>query len=151
MILHPQPWFYNVCISVIVKVLNICAICILQKTLKIFWSYCFAFMLSPAFSSHRECPLPTFPGGRDLGLYNTWMSHIAYKSVIPLLGQSLRTSKYSPVPGAWQRFLAILSLVLCYAVHLGSTENINKRSPGAPASYYFCQNKILYSERVNGL
>jgi hypothetical protein len=27
---------------------------------------------------------------------------------------------------AWQRFLAILSLVLCYAVHLGSTENITK-------------------------
>jgi hypothetical protein len=67
------------------------------------------------------------------------------------LGQSLRTSKYSPVPGAWQRFLAILSLVLCYAIHLGSTENINKRSPGAPASYYFCQNEKLYSKKVNGL
>ncbi len=67
------------------------------------------------------------------------------------LGQSLRTSKYSPVPGAWQRFLAILPLVLCYAVHLVSTENINKRSPGVPASYYFCQNEIVYSERVNGL
>ena len=65
------------------------------------------------------------------------------------LGQSLRTSKYSPVPGAWQRFLAILSLVRCYAVHLGSIENINKRSSGAPASYYFCQNEKLYSERVN--
>ncbi len=48
--------------------------------------------------------------------------------------------KYSPVPEAWQRFLAILSLVRCYAVHLGSIENINKRSSGAPASYYFCQN-----------
>ncbi len=36
--------------------LNSCAICILQKTLKIFRSYCFAFMLSPAFSSQRECP-----------------------------------------------------------------------------------------------
>jgi hypothetical protein len=67
------------------------------------------------------------------------------------LGQSLRTSKYSPVPGAWQRFLVILSLVLCYAIHLGSTENINKRSPGAPTSYYFCQNEKLYSEKVNGL
>ncbi len=38
-----------------------------------------------------------------------------------------------------------------YAVHLGSTENINKRFPGAPSSYYFCQNEILYNERVNGL
>jgi hypothetical protein len=57
--------------------------------------------------------------------------------------------KYSPVPGAWQRFLAILSLVRCYAVHLGSIENINKWSSGAPASYYFCQNEKLYSERVN--
>ncbi len=82
---------------------------------------------------------------------NTWTSHIAYRSVISLLGQWLRTSKCSPVPGAWQRFLAILSLVFCYAIHLGSTENINKRSPGAPASYYFCQNEILDSERVNGL
>ncbi len=27
--------------------------------------------------------------------------------------------------------------------------NLNKRSPVAPASY-FCQNEILYSERVNG-
>jgi hypothetical protein len=42
-------------------------------------------------------------------------------------------------------------LVLGYAVHLGSTENINKRSPGAPSSFYFCQNEILYSDRVNGL
>jgi hypothetical protein len=41
-------------------------------------------------------------------------------------------------------------LVLCYAVQLGSTENINKRFPGAPSSYYFCQNEILYNERVNG-
>ncbi len=44
--------------------------------------------------------------------------------------------------------------LLCYwssAVHLGSTENINKRFPGAPSSYYFCQNEILYNERVNGL
>jgi hypothetical protein len=39
--------------------------------------------------------------------------------------------------------------VLCYAVHLGSTENINKRFPGAPSSYYFCQNEILFNERVN--
>ena len=60
-------------------------------------------------------------------------------------------SKYSPLHGAWQRFSVILSLVLCYAVHLGSTENINKRSPGAPSSYYFCQNETLYSEGVNGL
>ncbi len=59
--------------------------------------------------------------------------------------------KYSPVPGAWQRFLAIPSLVLCYAVHLGKIENINKKSSGAPASYYFCQNEILYSERLNGV
>ncbi len=57
----------------------------------------------------------------------------------------------SIVPGASQRFSAILSLVLFYAVHLSSTENINKRSPGAPASSYFCQNEILYSERENGL
>jgi hypothetical protein len=42
-------------------------------------------------------------------------------------------------------------LVLCYAVHLGSTENINKRFPGALSSCYFCQNEILYNERVNGL
>ena len=61
------------------------------------------------------------------------------------------TSKYSPVHGAWQRFSVIVLLVLCYAVHLGSTENINKRFPGAPSSYYFCQNEILYSERMNGL
>jgi hypothetical protein len=59
--------------------------------------------------------------------------------------------KYSPVPGAWQRFLAILSLVRCYAVLLRSIVNINKRSSGAPASYYFCQNEILYSVRLNGL
>ncbi len=42
-------------------------------------------------------------------------------------------------------------LVLCYEVHLDSTENINKRSPCAPSSYYVYQNEILYSERVNGL
>ncbi len=42
-------------------------------------------------------------------------------------------------------------MVLCYEVHLDSTENINKRSPCAPSSYYVCQNDILYSERVNGL
>jgi hypothetical protein len=44
-------------------------------------------------------------------------------------------------------------LVLCYAhaVHLGNTENINKRFPGAPSSHYFCQNEILFNERVNGL
>jgi hypothetical protein len=36
-------------------------------------------------------------------------------------------------------------------VHHGKTENIDKRSPGAQSSYYFCQNEILYSERVNGL
>jgi hypothetical protein len=48
-------------------------------------------------------------------------------------------------------FSVILPLVLCYAVHLGNIENINKRSPGAPYSYYFCQNEILYSEVVNGL
>jgi hypothetical protein len=41
-------------------------------------------------------------------------------------------------------------LVLCYAVNLGNTENRNKRSPGAPSFYYFCQNEILYSEIVNG-
>jgi hypothetical protein len=41
--------------------------------------------------------------------------------------------------------------LFCYAVHLGSTENIKKRSSGAPSSYYFCQNETLYSERVNGL
>jgi hypothetical protein len=57
----------------------------------------------------------------------------------------------NPVHGAWQRFSVILSLVLCYAVHLGSTENINKSTPGALSSYYFCQNETLYSERVNGL
>jgi len=61
------------------------------------------------------------------------------------------TSKYSPVHGAWQRFSVIVLLVLCYAVHLGSTEHINKRFPGAPSSYYFCQNEILYNKRVNGL
>jgi hypothetical protein len=60
-------------------------------------------------------------------------------------------SKYSPVHEAWQRFLAIVLLVHCYSVHLGSTENINKRFPGGPSSYYFCQNEILYNERVNGL
>jgi hypothetical protein len=60
-------------------------------------------------------------------------------------------SKYSPVHRAWQRFTVILSLVLCYAVNLGNTENRNKRSPCAPSSYYFCQNEILYSEIVNGL
>ncbi len=37
------------------------------------------------------------------------------------------------------------------AVHLGKIENKNKRSSDAPASYYFCQNEILYSERLNGL
>ncbi len=79
------------------------------------------------------------------------MSHIPYKSVISLLRQSFWMSKDSPVHGAWQRFSVILSLVLWYAVHLGSTENINKRSPGAPYSYYFFQNEILYCERVNGL
>jgi hypothetical protein len=42
-------------------------------------------------------------------------------------------------------------LVLCYAIHLGSTENINKSFSGAPSSYYFCQNEILYSEKVSGL
>jgi hypothetical protein len=42
-------------------------------------------------------------------------------------------------------------MVLCYEVHLDSTENINKRSPCAPSSYYVCQNDILYSDRVNGL
>ncbi len=26
-----------------------------------------------------------------------------------------------------------------------------KKTPGAPSSYYFCQNEILYSEIVNGL
>jgi hypothetical protein len=36
-------------------------------------------------------------------------------------------------------------------VHLGSTENIKKRYPGAPSSYYVCQNETLYSEGVNGL
>jgi hypothetical protein len=56
--------------------------------------------------------------------------------------------KYSPVPGASQRFLAILSLVRSYAVHLCNIENINKSSP---ASYYFCQNEILYNERLHGL
>jgi hypothetical protein len=40
---------------------------------------------------------------------------------------------------------------LLYAAHLGSTENINKRFPGAPSSNYFCQNEILHNERVNGL
>ncbi len=50
------------------------------------------------------------------------MSHIAYKSVISLLGQSWWTSKYSPVPRPWQRF----SVILSYTVHLGCTENINK-------------------------
>ncbi len=59
--------------------------------------------------------------------------------------------KYSPVHGAWQRFSVIQSLVLCYEVHLGSTENINKRSPCAPSSYYVCQTETLYSARVNGL
>ncbi len=63
----------------------------------------------------------------------------------------MRTSKYSPVPRAWQRFSVFLSLVCCCTLHFGFTENINKRSPVAPASYYFCQNEILYSERVNGL
>ncbi len=60
-------------------------------------------------------------GGWALGLKNTWTSHIAYKSVIYLLGQSRWTSKYSLVHGAWQRFSVILSLVLCDAVHLGKT------------------------------
>ncbi|MFO0002396.1 MAG: hypothetical protein ACK559_14805, partial [bacterium] len=41
--------------------------------------------------------------------------------------------------------------VLCNAVHLGNTENVNKRFPGAPSSSYLCQNEILYNERVNGL
>ncbi len=40
--------------------------------------------------------------------------------------------------------------LFCHEVHLGSTENINKRSPGAP-SYYFCQNEILYSQWVDSL
>ncbi len=80
-----------------------------------------------------------------------WTSHIAHTSVISLLGQSWWTSKYSPVHGAWQRFSVIVLLVLCYAVHLGSTENINKRFLVAPSSYYFFQNEILYNERVYGL
>ncbi len=41
--------------------------------------------------------------------------------------------------------------LLLYAVQLGGIGNINKKYPGAPASYYFCQSEILYSERVNGL
>jgi hypothetical protein len=36
-------------------------------------------------------------------------------------------------------------------VHLGSTENLKKRYPGALSSYYVCQNETLYSEGVNGL
>ncbi len=48
-------------------------------------------------------------------------------------------------------FWLFCHLVRCYAVHLGSIENINKRSSGAPASYYFCQNEILYRKRLNGL
>jgi hypothetical protein len=32
-----------------------------------------------------------------------------------------------------------------------ASEHINKRFPGAPSSYYLCQNEILYNESVNGL
>jgi hypothetical protein len=54
-------------------------------------------------------------------------------------------------PGKDSRLLGYWSSAMQYNVHLGSTENINKRFPGAPSSYYFCQNEMLYNERVNGL
>ncbi len=81
-----------------------------------------------------------------LGLQNTWTSHIAYLSVLSLLGLSVYTSSI-PVPGACMAKIfgySVIGPLLC------SIENINKRSSGAPASYYFCQNEILYSERLNG-
>jgi hypothetical protein len=79
--------------------------------------------------------------------------HSLHKCNISLLGQSCWTSKYSPVHGAWHRFSVIVLLVLCYA--LCSTpwqyRKHNQKISGAPSSYYFCQNEILYNERVNGL
>jgi hypothetical protein len=45
---------------------------------------------------------------------------------------------------------SVIGQLLYSTVHCGAgcTENINKGSPVAPASYYFYQNEILHSERV---
>ncbi len=73
----------------------------LKKSLR--WKFSHLGTFKSSLSKNRSF-------GVYLGLQNTWTSHIAYKSVISLLlGQSLWTSKYSPVHGAWQRFSVILS------------------------------------------
>jgi hypothetical protein len=48
---------------------------------------------------------------------------------------------------------SVIGQLLYSTVHCGAgcTENINKGSPVAPASYYFYQNEILHSERVSYL
>jgi hypothetical protein len=81
--------------------LNFCRIFVLHESLSVTGDYINTKILADEYSTH------------NLGLWNIWTSHITYKSVISLLGLSLSTSKYSPVPGAWQRISAILSLVSC--------------------------------------
>ncbi len=112
-------------------------------------------------SSQTRCPPPPPPRPRSLRIPGTRAARLGSRTLeyidVPHSRQKCNFSagtimvNYSPVFGAWQRFSVIVLLVLCCAVHLGSTENINKRPPGAPSSYYFCQNEILYNERVNGL
>jgi hypothetical protein len=80
-----------------------------------------------------------------------WLSFLPSQILIELeLSQEVNSWQGLPVAskliryGLWQSFSVIQSLVLRYEVHLDSTENINKRSPCAPSSYYVCQNEIHY-------
>ncbi len=73
--------------------------------------------------THLQPPSPMFMQGlsfkqQDLEL---WTSHIAYKSVIFSAGTIIEYIYIQPCPWSLP-FLAILSLVSCYTVHLGCTK-----------------------------